>query len=69
MPDNLKNSGPPDPSRINLAQDHEVVYWTQRFQVHEDELRYAVKAVGTSVYEVAKWFRLKNIIREGENRS
>ena len=57
MNDDLRNTGSPDRDRINVNEEHEVRYWTQRFGVSEDELRRAVEQVGHSVDEVEKRLR------------
>jgi len=48
MSDHKRNTGTPDRHRINLSEDDEVQYWTQALGVSEDELREAVKAVGST---------------------
>src|SRR5262245_53990664 len=48
MTDNLKDRGPQDRSRISLEQEHEVRYWSKKFQCTEEELRAAVGRVGAS---------------------
>lgn len=55
MPDNLKNTGKQDDSRINVNQDHEVSYWTKELGVTADRLKEAVKAVGPMVKDVKKY--------------
>jgi hypothetical protein len=55
MPDNLKNTGKQDDSRINVNQDHEVTYWTKELGVTAEKLREAVKAVGPMVKDVRKY--------------
>ena len=56
MPDDLKQAGAQDRSRININinEPHEVRYWTQRFGVTEEALRRAVAQVGVSVEAVAQ---------------
>jgi hypothetical protein len=48
MSDDKNNRGPRDGQRINVNEDYEVRYWTQALNVTPDELRKAVRAVGTS---------------------
>ncbi|QEK93989.1 DUF3606 domain-containing protein [Achromobacter insolitus] len=55
MPDDLKNRGPQDRSRINVNEDHEVRYWSKELGVSEDQLREGVKAAGVSVEAVRKY--------------
>ena len=52
MSDDLSNRGPQDRSRINLAEDHEVRYWTKELGITEAQLRAAVQAVGVSATAV-----------------
>ncbi|MGZ8287618.1 MAG: DUF3606 domain-containing protein [Telluria sp.] len=54
MSDNLNNRGPQDASRINVNESWELAYWTRKFGVSDDELRQAVKQVGTMADAVAK---------------
>jgi|KBSMisStandDraft_5_1062788.scaffolds.fasta_scaffold180053_2 hypothetical protein len=46
MSDDLQNRNAPDNQRINLNQEHEVRYWTQKFKVSREDLRNAIDAVG-----------------------
>src|SRR5688500_3884201 len=46
MADNLKQTGRLDDSRINVDQDHELKYWSEKLGVSRDELRKAVQAAG-----------------------
>jgi hypothetical protein len=50
-------TGPSDHTRINLSDDHDLRYWTARFDVTPDELRCAVSAVGDSPALVEEHFR------------
>ncbi|MCU1724523.1 DUF3606 domain-containing protein [Pseudomonas sp. 5P_5.1_Bac1] len=54
MADDLTNRGPQDRSRINLSESWEVQYWTKKFGVTEQQLRDAVKAVGSGADAVQK---------------
>jgi hypothetical protein len=54
MADDLKNRGPQDRSRINMSEDWEVQWWTQKFGVTVEQLKKAVSAVGSSAEAVAK---------------
>ncbi|WP_437229313.1 DUF3606 domain-containing protein [Planctomicrobium sp. SH661] len=49
MADDRTKKGPQDAQRVNVNEDYELAYWTKRFGVSADELRAAVKSVGTSV--------------------
>ena len=46
MADNPGSIGRQDDERINVNQDHELTYWSQRLGVSRDELREAVAKVG-----------------------
>jgi hypothetical protein len=54
MSDDPTNRGGQDKQRISLGQDHEVRYWTEKFQVTPDELRDAVDKVGDRASAVAQ---------------
>jgi len=46
MADNPSARGQQDRSRINVNQEHEVRYWTEKLGISADELRKAVGEVG-----------------------
>lgn len=46
MADNTGVRGEPDRSRINVNQEHEVRYWTQKLGISADELKKIVGEVG-----------------------
>jgi hypothetical protein len=46
MSDDTTKRGPQDRSHINLNQDYEVQYWSQKFGVSKERLREAVHRVG-----------------------
>jgi hypothetical protein len=50
--DDKKNVGSPDRDRINVNEDYELQYWSEKFGVTHDELKNAVKAAGTTVKAV-----------------
>ncbi len=52
MADDLKNRGAGDRSRVNVNEEHEVRYWTERFGCSKDELVQAVGRVGVNVKDV-----------------
>jgi hypothetical protein len=52
MADDPKETGRQDDARINVDQDHEVTYWSQKLGVSRDELREAVASVGPMVKRV-----------------
>jgi hypothetical protein len=52
MSDDLKNRGPADASRVNVNEEWELRYWTEKFGVSAEQLKLAVRAAGTSVEKV-----------------
>lgn len=46
MSDDKSKTGSPDRDRINVHEDYEVTYWTQKFGVSAEKLKAAVAAVG-----------------------
>lgn len=54
MADDPKNRGPQDRSRVNVEQDYELKYWTEKMGVSAQQLRDAVQKVGTSADAVAR---------------
>ena len=54
MSDDRTQSGPQDRSRININEDYELQYWSQKFGVTNEELVHAVDAVGPMVTDVAQ---------------
>ncbi|KRD12129.1 hypothetical protein ASE21_21455 [Flavobacterium sp. Root901] len=59
MSDDLSKKGQQDRSSINMNEEHEVVYWTQKFNVSREELQKAVDQAGRSADAVAKVLRSK----------
>ena len=57
MSDSTNQRGEPDRSLINVNQDHELRYWTQALDVSEEDLRAAVRAVGTDADKVREYLR------------
>jgi predicted DNA-binding protein YlxM (UPF0122 family) len=55
--DNKQNIGSPDRDRINVNEDYELQYWSEKFGVSDDEIKDAVKAVGTSVNDVEEYLK------------
>ncbi|WP_082540748.1 DUF3606 domain-containing protein [Pseudolabrys sp. Root1462] len=47
-----RKKGPQDRSRINLSEDYEVRYWSEKIGVSADALKAAVKKVGNSAKAV-----------------
>lgn len=50
--DNKTKVGSPDRELINVNEDYELQYWSEKFGVTRDELKKAVAAVGTSAKKV-----------------
>jgi hypothetical protein len=46
MSDDKSKVGSPDRDRINISEDYEVRYWSEKFGVSASQLKDAVKAVG-----------------------
>jgi hypothetical protein len=55
MPDDKSNRGPADRSRINIHEDYEVKYWTEKWGITAAKLREAVGAVGVMSHNVATY--------------
>ena len=55
MPDDLGKRQPQDPNFINVNEAWELDYWSRKFGVTAQQLKDAVKAVGTSVEKVKKY--------------
>jgi hypothetical protein len=53
MSDDLSKRGPQDASRINVNEEWELMHWTRKFGVTEEELKAAVKKVGVDVDAVS----------------
>jgi Protein of unknown function (DUF3606) len=54
MADDLKNRGAQDRARVNVNEDHEVRYWTQKWGVSKEQLAAAVNKVGVAADSVAR---------------
>ena len=44
----------PERAHVNVHEDYELRYWSERFEVPKDEIAAAVKKVGTRVEDVAR---------------
>lgn len=53
MADDKTIRGPQDRTRINLSEDYEVRYWTNKFAVTKEQLAAAVKTAGSNAGAVA----------------
>jgi hypothetical protein len=54
MADDLKQTGKPDDARINVEQEHELNYWSQKLGVSRDQLKQAVQRAGPLVKDVQR---------------
>jgi hypothetical protein len=63
MADDKNIRGPQDRTRINLSEDYEVRYWSQKFGITKELLSEAVAAVGNVVSLVEDWLRTKGHTR------
>jgi hypothetical protein len=54
MADDRSIRGDADRSRINMQEDYEVRYWTQKWNVSREQLAAAVREVGVMAADVAK---------------
>jgi hypothetical protein len=61
MADDKTNRGPQDRSRINLSEDYEVRYWTEKFGVSKARLEAAVRKVGASADAVEMELRRSSL--------
>jgi len=59
MADSKKNIGKPDRDRISLSEDYEVRDWSQKFGVSVEELKKAVKQVGSIAKDVEAYLKGK----------
>jgi hypothetical protein len=57
MADNLQDRGAQDRARVNVNEAHEVRYWTEKFEVSEEDLIQAVSIVGVSADEVGRYLK------------
>jgi len=54
MSDDKTKRGPRDADRVNINEDYEVRYWTQKWNVTEAQLKDAVRRAGVMARDVAK---------------
>jgi hypothetical protein len=54
MADDKSNRGGNDRKRIDVSQDYECRYWSEKFGVSADELKRAVMKVGPVADDVAR---------------
>jgi hypothetical protein len=61
MADDRTKRGPQDRSRINLGEDYEVRYWTDKLGVSKSQLEDAVRKVGSSADDVEAELRRQTL--------
>jgi hypothetical protein len=54
MADNRTITGQADRIRINMNEDYEMRYWTQKWNISREELTAAVREAGVMVKDAAK---------------
>lgn len=54
--DNKQQVGTPDRDRVNVNELYELAYWAKELRVQPEDLKSAVKSVGTSVEALRKHF-------------
>jgi hypothetical protein len=59
MPDDLSKRRPQDASPINIHEPYEVRWWTHELGCTEQQLKEAVKQVGTAVRAVRNYLQGK----------
>lgn len=57
MPDNKKIIKPEDATKINVNQKYEIVYWTNKLDCTETQLKKAVDKVGVKATDVKKYLK------------
>jgi hypothetical protein len=61
MADDKTNRGPQDRSRINLSEDYEVRYWTDKLGISKSQLEEVVRKVGSSASAVEEELRKQTL--------
>ena len=64
MADDLTNRGAPDHARINVNEEHELRYWTEKWSVTVTNIKAAVKIVGPMVKDVEKYLTAQGHFRK-----
>jgi hypothetical protein len=57
MSDDKSLRTPADAQRVNMGEDYEVRYWTDKWQVTPEQLRAAVEKVGVMADDVERELR------------
>jgi hypothetical protein len=60
MADNKTKTAPQDSRKVNLSENYEVQYWTNRFGCTPTELETAVKEAGPMAKDVEKQLKGKS---------
>lgn len=55
MSDDLEKRRPQDALKINVHESWELTYWSGKFGITKDQLKNAIKTVGTSVVAVKRY--------------
>ena len=55
--DDKKKIGSPDKDRVNVNENYELLYWSDKFDVTKVKLKAAVNAVGTSAKDVEAYLK------------
>lgn len=55
MSDNLKIRQPEDPKQINVHEDWELEYWSNKFDITKDQLLQTIQKIGTYVDDVQNY--------------
>ncbi len=58
--DDKNNRGPQDAARINVNEDYELRYWSEKFGLSPEKLKEVVADVGVSVKKVEEYLRNKS---------
>lgn len=59
MADDKSKRGPADATRINMSQEHEIRYWTEKFGCTKAQLVSAVGSVGPIASKVEAYLKRK----------
>ena len=57
MADNTTERNSPDSKRINVNEDYEVRYWSEKFGISGEKLKQAVEKAGTSAEKVEEFLK------------
>jgi hypothetical protein len=67
MADDLKKTVRQEDERINVDQDHEVTYWSQKLGVSRDQLREAVAKAGPVLKNVERQLAIDHASEKASN--